>query len=249
MEAEVEMPELVESIPYPPNYFGENSYVRRPYEEDDSVQRANPAYLGKDPDTGADLYKTSMLPFIGTSGRVWGGDPDDDDTANDFAELEVAIAKFGEDFPGSIAPKIPKPPDEYDEQQEEIVWRNFKKEEVSVLEEDEEWKELKAALDEFGAAGMYPYMSQSDLQAVCDEYDVEMPTSGGHRIREPTFHPPKIIRSTADESMEFFMNHTSLYGPDYALLPQHMPRVATESIPSPPVLVRMSDSQPKIDGY
>jgi hypothetical protein len=162
MEAEVEMPELAESIPCSSNYF------------------------------------------VGTSGRIWGGDPDDDDVANDFEELEVAIAKFGEEYSGSIAPKIPKPPDEYDEEQEEIVWKNFKKEEVSFLEEDEEWKELKAALDEFGAAGVYPYMSKSDLQAVCDEYDVEMPTSGGHRIREVT---------------------------------------------CPPGLFRMSDSEPKFDGY
>ena len=197
VQSEVEMPELGESIPN----FGEYSYVR-PYKEDDSVQRTRPAYLGKDPVTGADLYKKSMLPFVGASGRIWGYESDDDDEiANDFEELEVAIAKFGEDFEGSIAPKIPPAPpviDEYDEQQEEIVWKNFKKEEVSVLEEDEEWKELKAALDEFGAAGVYPYMSKSDLQAVCDEYDVEMPTSGGHRIRELTF-PPGLFRSSDSE--------------------------------------------------
>jgi hypothetical protein len=194
MEAEVSLPN-----------FGEYSYIR-PYEEDVSVQRANPAYLGKDPVTGA------MLPFVGASGRIWGCEPDDDaDTANDFAELEAAISKFGEDFEGSIAPKIPKPPDEYDEEQEEIVWKQLQKEveqkltdEVRILEEEEEWKELKAALDEFGAAGVYPYMSQSELQAVCDEYDVEMPTSGGHRIRE---------------------------------------------VMPPPGLFRMSDSEPKFDGY
>ena len=189
MEAEVEMPELAESVPN----FGEYSYVG-PYKEDVSVHRANPSSYGP-------IHK-SMLPFVGASGRIWGYESDDDDEiANDFEELETAIAKFGEDYPGSIAPKIPKPPDEYDE---EIVWQKFKKEEVSVLEEDEEWKELKAALDEFGAAGVYPYMSQSELQAVCDEYDVEMPTSGGHRIREVT---------------------------------------------CPPGLFRMSDSEPKFDGY
>jgi len=173
MEVEAEMPELEE--------YGQDSYVCRPY-QDNTVHRANPVYLGKD------------VPFIGTSGRVWGCDPDD--TTNDFEELEAAIAKFGEDFEGSIAPKIPKPPDE---QVEEIVWQKFKKEEVSVLEEDEEWKELKAALDEFGAAGVYPYMSQSELQAVCDEYDVEMPTSGGHRIRE-VMQPPGLFRMSDSQA-------------------------------------------------
>jgi hypothetical protein len=197
LKLEDEMPELEESIPN----FGEYSYVR-PYEENDSVHRANPAYLGKD------------MPFVGTSGRFWGlpDSTDDDDTAKDFEELEVAIAKFGEDYPGSIAPKIPKPPDEYDE---EIVWQNFKKEEVSVLEEDEEWKELKAALDEFGAAGVYPYMSQSDLQAVCDEYDVEMPTSGGHRIREVTC-PPGLNRETTmqQQDLDFYFLRTRAITPN-----------------------------------
>ena len=94
-------------------------------------------------------------------------------------------------------------------------------------------------------------MSQSELQAVCDEYDVEMPTSGGHRIRESPLMPPKLIRTTAIDELEGWPNNRppSLYGPDYALLPQHMPRISTESIPSPPVLVRMSDSEPKFDGY
>jgi hypothetical protein len=37
-------------------------------------------------------------------------DDDEEDTAKDFDELAAAIAQFGEDYPGSIAPKIPPPP-------------------------------------------------------------------------------------------------------------------------------------------
>jgi hypothetical protein len=37
---------------------------------------------------------------------------DEYDTAQDFADLEAAIEKYGEDYPGSIAPKIPRPPSE-----------------------------------------------------------------------------------------------------------------------------------------
>jgi hypothetical protein len=38
--------------------------------------------------------------------------PDEYDTAQDFADLEAAIEKYGEEYPGSIAPKIPRPPSE-----------------------------------------------------------------------------------------------------------------------------------------
>ena len=37
---------------------------------------------------------------------------DEADTAKDFADLEAAVEKYGEDYPGSIAPKIPRPPSE-----------------------------------------------------------------------------------------------------------------------------------------
>ena len=38
--------------------------------------------------------------------------PDEYDTAQDFADLEAAIEKYGEEYPESIAPKIPRPPSE-----------------------------------------------------------------------------------------------------------------------------------------
>ena len=245
MDAEDEMPDLEEEpLTYPPNFFGENSQVSRPSRRSDFLL-GNPAYFGRDPATGADLYKKTMLPFIGASGRVWGCDPDDDDTDKDFAELESAIAKYGEDFAGSIAPKIPPAPpvvDEYDEEKEEIVWQKLQQEvnrkltdEMSILEEDAEWKELKAALDEFGAAEVYPYMSQSELQAVCDEYDVTMPASGGQRIREVICPPPpQLKRATAIEFMET---------PHGTLLDEH------GVLRGWPKMVRSDDTQAEEDAY
>lgn len=246
---EDEMPGLEECIPYPSNFFGEKSQVSRPYDEDRSVQLANPAYVGRDPTTGADLYKTSMLPIVGTSGRVWSSDPDDDDTDKDFAELEAAIEKYGEDCEGSIAPKIPPAPpvecDVYDEEKEEIVWKKLAQEvsrkndqEISILEEDAEWNELKAALEEFGASEVYPYMSQADLQAVCDEFNVTMPASGGERIREVTCPPPpQLKRATSIEYME--KPHGTLYDEDGVL----------RGWPFPPKLVRADDTQADTNAY
>ena len=51
---------------------------------------------------------------------------DEYDTAKDFADLEAAVEKYGEDYPLSIAPKIPKPPTE-----------------------TEDWDGLAKSLDEF----------------------------------------------------------------------------------------------------
>jgi hypothetical protein len=258
---EDDMPELEESTPLPPNFFGENSQVSRPYDDDRSVQLGNPTYVGRDPATGADLYKKSKLDYIGTSGRVWLGcsckpgeynplcdnrdDSDSEDTNKDFAELEAAIEKYGEDFKWSIAPKIPPAPpvvDEYDEEKEEIVWQKLQQEvkrkltdEVSILEEDAEWNELKAALDEFGASEVYPYMSQSELQAVCDEFNVTMPASGGERIREVICPPPpQLKRATAIEFMET---------PHGTLLDEH------GVLRGWPKMVRSDDTQADTDAY
>jgi hypothetical protein len=55
---------------------------------------------------------------------------DEYDTAKDFADLEAAVAEYGEDYPGSIAPKIPKPP-------------------KLTRTETEDWDGLAKSLDEF----------------------------------------------------------------------------------------------------
>ncbi len=55
---------------------------------------------------------------------------DEYDTAKDFADLEAAVEKYGEDYPGSIAPKIPKPP-------------------KLTRTETEDWDGLAKSLDEF----------------------------------------------------------------------------------------------------
>ena len=265
------MPDLEEEpLTYPPNFFGENSQVSRPSRRSDFLL-GNPAYVGVDTATGADLYKKSKLDYIGTSGRVWLGcsckpgeynplcenpersdDSDSEDTDKDFAELEAAIAKYGDDFKGSIAPKIPPAPpapapviDEYDEEKEEIVWQKLQQEvnrkltdEMSILEEDAEWKELKAALDEFGASEVYPYMSQAELQAVCNEFNVTMPASGGERIRELICPPPPQLKwATAIESMET---------PHGTLLDEHG---VLRGWPFPPKMVRSDDTQADTDAY
>jgi hypothetical protein len=55
---------------------------------------------------------------------------DEYDTAKDFADLEAAVAEYGEDYPGSIAPKIPKPP-------------------KLTSTDSEDWDGLAKSLDEF----------------------------------------------------------------------------------------------------
>lgn len=145
-------PELKEHIPMPLNYFGQDTYVKRPYTEDRSVQIANPAYMGRNATTGTDVYKKSMLNYTGTSGRVWLGcscEPGDHET---MCENYI-------------------PPDDYsdDDSDEHIICRKPIKE-TTKEEDDEEWKKLKATLEQFGC--------------VYAEEEVFDEKWGGERIRE-----------------------------------------------------------------
>lgn len=179
-QSDDEMPELEEYLPMPPNCFGQNH--RRP-------------------------------DFIGTSGRVWLGcscRPGEYNPlcGNPNPATAVQTDNGGdsessdEDCPGYNAVKPPPltRSNTVDDPNEEIVWKTFV--EKSILDEDAEWKELKESLELFGAAEVYPEMSQSELQAVCTEFSVTMPASGGQRIRNTIPQPPKLVRS--DDTQAFF---------------------------------------------
>jgi hypothetical protein len=116
--------------------------------------------------------KASFKPRIMDVKETFGMTQDEADTANDFDDLAIAIARFGEEYAGSIAPTPPMSGylhvSEYVENMnrlQEIT--DFDPEEEILLKfnqvydpETEEWNELKAALEVFSDA------YQSDLEFV-----------------------------------------------------------------------------------
>lgn len=80
----------------------------------------------KDDTYWSDYWKLEGPPKLVRQTNKMAPTEDEYDTAQDFADLEAAVEKYGEDYPGSIAPKIPRPPTE-----------------------SEEWDGLAKSLDEF----------------------------------------------------------------------------------------------------
>jgi hypothetical protein len=144
---------------------------------------------------------------------------DDEDTANDFEELAKAVAHFGEDYPGCIACKIPKPPlltrsiTERDPE-EEIVWKC----DQQYDPESEEWNELKAALEVFSGE---PITFVREIPPI-SEWD------------KTPLKPPILRRATALQSEEL------LWG-----IPQghsHIEQIWGEQVPPPPEYTRAENT-------
>ena len=160
LDDELEEPTL------PPNYFGQDSYVTRPYTDNRSVQIANPVYMGRNATNGTDVYKKSMLNFTGTSGRVWLGCSCEPGDHESICENYI-------------------PPDDYsdDESDDHIICRKPIKE-TTKEEDDEEWKKLKATLEQFGCV----YTEEEEFEEKW----------GGERIRASIpLAPPQMTRMTS----------------------------------------------------
>ena len=164
---------------------------------------------------------------------------DDQDTAKDFNDLAKAIAHFGEDYPGCIANKIPKPPSEYthlseyianvnrwkqkaeqsqlkcsDDPEEEIVWKCDQMYDA----ESEEWNELKAALEVFSGE---PVTFVREIPPI-SEWEKTPPK------------PPILRRATALQSEEV------LWGIPQG--PSHIEQIWGEQVPPPPEYTRAENT-------
>ena len=144
---------------------------------------------------------------------------DEEDTANDFEELAKAVAHFGEDYPGCIACKIPKPPlltrsmtDR--DPEEEIVWKC----DQQYDPESEEWNELKAALEVFSGE---PVTFVREIPPI-SEWEKTPPK------------PPILRRATALQSEEL------LWGIPQG--PSHIEQIWGEQVPPPPEYTRSENT-------
>lgn len=127
-------------------------------------------------------------------------DDDKEDTAKDFDDLAAAIAHYGEDYPGCIDQKFPKPPrfersnTEIDPM-EEIVWKSLAVD-PEYDAETEEWRELKASLELFNGEPLSP-----------PPYIDEKATWGGERQRvETPFTIPECIRAVTTQSEDYLIS-------------------------------------------
>ena len=158
---------------------------------------------------------------------------DEEDTANDFEELAQAVAHFGEDYPGCIAKKIPKPPlTRPDEPEEEIVLKCDQMYDA----ESEEWNELKAALEVFSGKPVTFVHSNPPFS--------ERGTSPFVRIIPPISEwektpskPPILRRATALQSEELLWNIPQG--------PSHIEQIWGE-VPPPPVYTRAENTSHNI---
>jgi len=159
---------------------------------------------------------------------------DEEDTANDFEELAQAVAHFGEDYPGCIAKKIPKPPPlTRSDDPEEIVLKCDQMYDA----ESEEWNELKDALEAFSGKPITFVRSNPPFS--------ERDTSPVIRIIPPIsewdntpLKPPILRRATALQSEEL------LWG-----IPQghsHIEQIWGEQVPPPPLYTRAENTSHNI---
>ena len=177
-------------------------------------------------------FKPRIMELKETSGMT----EDEADTAKDFDDLAEAIARFGEEYAGSIAPQIPKPPlSDYVHVAEYVEKMNrwqqmtdFDPEEEIVLKceqvydpETEEWNELKAALEVFSDA------YQTDLTSVR-----EIPPISEWEKTPPK--PPILRRATALQSEELLWG----IAPD----PRHTEQIWGEQVPTPPMYTRAENT-------
>ena len=91
------------------NMAAEDAYWEDPYKMVRAVKMAEKA---KEEDAAywSDYWKLEGPPKLVRQTNKMAPTEDEYDTAQDFADLEAAVEKYGEDYPGSIAPKIPRPP-------------------------------------------------------------------------------------------------------------------------------------------
>ena len=104
----------------------DTSYWEDPYKTIRVVKMAPADYQEHDASYWEEYWKLQGPPKLVRQTNEMPPTEDEYDTAKDFADLEAAVEKYGEDYPLSIAPKIPKPPTE-----------------------TEDWDGLAKSLDEF----------------------------------------------------------------------------------------------------
>lgn len=90
----------------------DTSYWEDPYKTIRVVKMAPADYQEHDASYWEEYWKLQGPPKLVRQTNEMPPTEDEYDTAKDFADLEAAVEKYGEDYPGSIAPKIPRPPSE-----------------------------------------------------------------------------------------------------------------------------------------
>lgn len=90
------------------NMAAEDSHWEDPYKTVRAVKMA----AAEDASYWEEYWKLQGPPKLVRQTNEMPPTEDEADTAKDFADLEAAVEKYGEDYPGSIAPKIPRPPSE-----------------------------------------------------------------------------------------------------------------------------------------
>jgi hypothetical protein len=90
----------------------DDSYWEDPYKTIRVVKMAPADYQEHDASYWEEYWKLQGPPKLVRQTNKMPPTEDEYDTAKDFADLEAAVEKYGEDYPGSIAPKIPRPPSE-----------------------------------------------------------------------------------------------------------------------------------------
>ena len=90
----------------------DTSYWEDPYKTIRVVKMAPADYQEHDASYWEEYWKLQGPPKLVRQTNKMAPTEDEYDTAKDFADLEAAVEKYGEDYPGSIAPKIPRPPSE-----------------------------------------------------------------------------------------------------------------------------------------
>ena len=178
-------------------------------------------------------FKPRIMELKETSGMT----EDEADTAKDFDDLAEAIARFGEEYSGSIAPQIPKPPPlsdyvhvaEYVEKMNRLQQiPDLDSEEEILLKceqmyepETEEWNELKTALEVFSDAYRTDLTSVRKIPPI-SEWD------------NTPLKPPVLRRATALQSEELLWN-----------IPQghsHIEQIWGQQVQPPPMYTRAENT-------